>query len=296
MTDGDAALPEIYRPVVGGAGTPTTRLAETTRILGAVLAIVGVVLALTGVPGVVAASVFGAGVVSYFASRTLHERALAATRFIAEENSRIVALLRDGRLDEAARALDALLVRARVAPRPHAVLLVLRAALFTRANDVARARPILVAVHDSKLLGDDPSGLWNARVRSALAVVDAARGDVDAADAWLAPLEGVDEVSGELVVPRVVIAARRGLYAEAVAAAAASAPGDADNKTLGVLRAFSIERSAPDGARAGEVESSLRAVGPVDASDIDYLRSAWPTLTAFCAAHRLAPVERAESS
>ena len=257
MTDGDAALPEIYRPVVGGAGTPTTRFAETTRILGAVLAIVGVVLALAGAPGVVAASVFGAGVVSYFASRTLHERALAATRFIAEENSRIVALLRDGRLDEAARALDALLVRARVAPRPHAVLLVLRAALFTRANDVARARPILVAVHDSKLLGDDPSGLWNARVRSALAVIDAARGDVDDA---------------------------------------ASVPGDSENKTLGVLRAFSIERSAPDGARAGEVESSLRRVGPVDASDIDYLRSAWPTLTAFCAAHRLAPVDRAESS
>jgi hypothetical protein len=297
VTPADAELPDLHRPVIGAprGSSVASRFAETTQIAAPVLAVVGVVLALAGLPGVIAAGVFGFGVAAYVGSRFAHRRALRATRFIAEENARVVEMLSDGRLDDAARAMDALLLRARVSPRSHAVILVLRAALFMRTNDVARAKQILVAVQDSKLLGTARTDLWNARVRSALAVVEAAQGDLDAAEAWLEPLGDVesDALTRELVVSRVVIAARRGRYAEVVAVVdrTTSAPvaelGDQQKKTLALMRAFSIDRSAPDGARAGEVESSLRDVGHVDAWEIDYLRSAWPTLTAFCDEHRL---------
>ncbi len=297
MTRADGELAEIYRPVVGDArpSSAASRLAQNAQIAAPVLAVAGVVLALAGVPGAVAAGVFAVGVASYLASRFAHRSAIGATRFIAEENARVVAMLSDGKVDEAARALDALLARARVAPRSHAVILVLRAALFARTNDPTTAKTILVAVHESKLLGAEVTNPWNARVRSALALVDATQGDLDAAEAWLEPLRNVESenLARELLVPRAVVDARRGRYAEVVAAVERAASladlGDQQKRTLAILRAFSIEQSTPDGTRAADVESCLRDVGPVEPWEIDHLRSQWPTLTAFCAAHDLGP-------
>jgi hypothetical protein len=295
VTGNVSALSDIHRPVLlaSRSASAASRFAGRAQIAAPVLVVAGVVMALAGLPSRVAGAVIAVGVASYFAARFAHQRALADTRFIAEENARIVAMLSDGKVDDAARAMDALLVRARISPKSHAVLLVLRAALFTRANDTVRAKEILVAVHDSNLLGTATTDLWNVRVRSALAVVDASRGDLDAAEAWLEPLQSVDsaDLSRELVVSRVVLDARRGRYAEVEAAVDQTATladlGDAQKKLLGVLRAFSIDRGAPDGGRASEVESSLREVGPVEAWEIDYLRSQWPMLTTFCDEHRL---------
>jgi hypothetical protein len=303
VTGADSELADIYRPVVAPTGSPSaaSRLAQNAQIAAPVLVVAGVVLALAGAPGGVAAGVFVLGIAAYLLSRFAHRSAIAATRFIAEENARVVAMLSDGKVEQAARALDALLTRARVSPRSHAVILVLRAALFSRTNDPTTAKKILVAVHESKLLGAEITSPWNARVRSALALVDATQGDLDAAEMWLEPLRDVasDDLARELLVSRAVVDARRGRYAEVVAAvdyaASVAELGDQQKRTLAILRAFSIEQSTPDGTRAADVESSLRDVGPIEPWEIDSLRSAWPTLTAFCAAHRLGLALRSEA-
>jgi len=174
--------------------------------------------------------------------RRLHARSLSA-RLKALTGS----LARDGEPMVVARGLEAIVGDARDFPGFHSIAVLFLGIAKARAGDVDGALELLHVVDAGGwLAGRD---LWQAWLLPWMSQLHAARGDLDAAEQWLAiARERLPSDRHEhLISAATVVALRRGRYDEAIAAIdayvdLASASGPV-REHYALLRAFACERA-----------------------------------------------------
>lgn len=172
----------------------------------------------------------------------LHARAL---------NGRLKALAgtlaRDGDPSLAVRSLEAIVADARGYPGFHCVALLFLGIAKARGGDADGALELLYVVQRSGWLAH--RALWMAWLLPWLAVLHAARNELDLADQWLEVARGKlpEDRRDVLVSPQSLLALRRGKDDEAIAVIDAyigtDAASDPVREHFALLRAFAHERA-----------------------------------------------------
>jgi hypothetical protein len=279
---------------------PPSRLLVEVRAWGLLLLglsgiVVGCALFAAGQAGAVECVLLGIGCVAaqtvMAGVRRTRMRALSALRASAME------MLHDGDIAGAAARLDAVIeeghsLRSNVPTAWHSVAVVYRAVAELTGGRPDEASAMLRMIAHSGTLenaGPEPRSL----LYTSLALAEGLRGELDAADRWLAQAQETPVPRGprpllgpstDLLNVEAVLALRHGRFDEAAGLLRSRADG-----TPAILLAFALASMASGTESDAEVARLVAAGRKVPRASYAYLAAGWPAFDAFLERHGLGP-------
>ena len=238
---------------------------------------------------VIAAILYGGLFVLIGARRSVRQR------FLSAKNDEATALLLAGKIDEAAKVLDAGCNEARIAPQQHALAVFLRGHAALRSGRTDQALALFASAYYSHWFSAKKLRAQYPRVLNGIALCYAIKGEVETAEQWrdFAHVHVSPERAGMLLPLDTLVGIRAGRFsvvaqdAEKAWVSAEANLQPAELNALRVLCAFALSRINQNGAQEANIRKYLDAVQAPVAGEFDYLVGKWGELKGFLVEHGL---------
>jgi hypothetical protein len=214
---------------------------------------------------------------------------------LAAKNTEASELIVAGKLDDAAKILEANCAVGLIAPQQHALSILLRAETYLRNGRTDQALSFYTSAYYSNWFSSKKLLPYFPRVLNGIALCYAIRGDLETAEQWRdhAHHQVLPQIAGILLPLDLLVGVRAGRFAVVVQDAekawvsAESQLTPAELNALRLLCAFSLNHINPNGVQDANIKKYLDAMQSPTAGEFDYLAVKWPELKAFLVEHAL---------